>query len=74
MAWVVSTAAALILIIGIYEYPAFAYYGSKLVSWTSLSCTEVAEHGYGQRVDKSTTLDDGTVITINSVVADFPEH
>ncbi|WP_327204704.1 DUF4179 domain-containing protein [Paenibacillus sp. DMB20] len=68
-AWVASAAAALILIVGIYEYPAFAYYFNK-VSLSSLSFSEVAEQGYGQRVDKSITLHDGTVITIDGVIAD----
>lgn len=71
--WVASAAAALILIVGIYEYPAFAYYGVKLFNQnelSSLSFSEVAEQGYGQKVNKSTTLHDGTVITINGVIAD----
>lgn len=73
MTWVASSAAALLLIIGTYQYPAFAYYGGKLlnkIELTSLSFTEVAEQGYGQTVNKSTTLDDGTVIIINGVIAD----
>ncbi|MBS5909051.1 MAG: DUF4179 domain-containing protein [Paenibacillus macerans] len=72
-AWIASTAAALILIVGIFEYPAFAYYGGKLLNQselTSLSFSEVAEQGYGQQVNQSKTLDDGTVITINGVIAD----
>lgn len=73
MTWVVSSAAALLLIVGTYQYPAFAYYGGKLlnkIELSSLSFTEVAEKGYGQVVNKSTTLPDGTVITINGVIAD----
>ncbi|MFD3274060.1 DUF4179 domain-containing protein [Paenibacillus dendritiformis] len=72
-AWVASVAAALILMAGVYEYPALAYYGSKLfnsVSLNSLSFAEVMEQGFGQRVNKSTTLKDGTVLTINGVIAD----
>ncbi|MDQ6422261.1 DUF4179 domain-containing protein [Paenibacillus sp. LHD-117] len=72
-AWVASSAAALLLIVGTYQYPAFAYYGGKLLSkmeLSSLSFSEVAEQGYGQTVNKSKTLDDGTVITINGVIAD----
>lgn len=71
--WFASAAAALLLIVGTYQYPALAYYGDKLLSrneLSSLSFTEVAEKGYGQTVNKSTTLDDGTVITINGVIAD----
>src|SRR4030095_379154 len=62
--WTVSAAAALILIITTYQYPALAYYGGKLLSGrdlTSLNFTEVAEHGYGQTINKSKTLKDGTV-------------
>ncbi|OAB44939.1 DUF4179 domain-containing protein [Paenibacillus antarcticus] len=73
MIWVVSLAAGLLLVVGTYQYPAFAYYGNKLfnkIELTSLSFSEVAEQGYGQTVNKSTTLDDGTVISINGVIAD----
>lgn len=73
MTWVASTVAALLLIIGTYQYPAFAYYGSKLLDKTdlySLSFSDVADQGYGQTVNKSKTLDDGTVITIEGVIAD----
>lgn len=73
LTWGISTAAALLLIAGMYEYPAFAYYGGKLLNQselTSLSFSEVAEQGYGQQVNQSKTLDDGTVITINGVIAD----
>ncbi|WP_338112666.1 DUF4179 domain-containing protein [Paenibacillus dendritiformis] len=68
-----SVAAALILMVGVYEYPALAYYGSKLfnsVSLNALSFAEMMEQGFGQRVNKSTTLKDGTVLTINGVIAD----
>ncbi|ANY71261.1 DUF4179 domain-containing protein [Paenibacillus ihbetae] len=71
--WVASAAAALILIAGLYQYPAFAYYGAKLLDrseLSSLSFSEVAEQGYGQTVNKSKTFDDGTVITVNGVIAD----
>ncbi len=73
MIWVASSAAALLLTVGTYQYPAFAYYGGKLlnkIELNSLSFSEVAEQGYGQTVNKSKTLDDGTVITINGVIAD----
>lgn len=73
MAWVALTAAAVLLLAGSYQYPAFAYYGGKLlnkVELGSLSFDEVAEQGYGQTVNKSKTLDDGTVITVNGVIAD----
>lgn len=73
MIWIASSAAALLLTAGTYHYPAFAYYGAKLFNKTeliSLNFSEVAKQGYGQTVNKSKTLDDGTVITINGVIAD----
>jgi hypothetical protein len=73
LTWSLSIAAALILIISTYQYPAFAYYGGKLlnrVELNSLSFSEVAEQGYGQTINKSKTLRDGTVITIDGVIAD----
>ncbi|MWC30642.1 DUF4179 domain-containing protein [Paenibacillus sp. MMS18-CY102] len=73
VAWVVSLAAAFLLIVGTYQFPAFAYYGGKLLSQMeldSLKFAEVAQHGYGQAVNKSKTFDDGTVIAINGVIAD----
>ncbi|WIV17408.1 DUF4179 domain-containing protein [Paenibacillus polygoni] len=73
MTWFASSAAALLLIFGSYHYSAFAYYGGMLLNkmeLNSLSFSEVAERGYGQTVNKSTTLDDGTVITIEGVIAD----
>lgn len=69
VAWIASAVAALILMVGAYEYPALAYYLNK-VNLNSLSFAEVMEQGYGQKVNKSTTLQDGTVLTINGVIAD----
>lgn len=71
--WGASAAAAFLLVVMTYQYPAFAYYGGKLLNQTelnSLSFAEVAEHGYGQTINKSKTLKDGTVITIDGVIAD----
>ncbi|GAE08929.1 hypothetical protein JCM10914_5266 [Paenibacillus sp. JCM 10914] len=71
--WGLSSAAALLLLVGAYQYPAFAYYGGMLlnkIELSSLSFAELAEQGYGQSVNKSKTLADGTVITINGVIAD----
>lgn len=72
-AWIASVAAAIILMVGVYEYPALAYYGVKLfggVSLNSLSFTEMMDQGLGQKVNKSTTLKDGTILTINGLIAD----
>ncbi|MEC0240175.1 DUF4179 domain-containing protein [Paenibacillus dokdonensis] len=71
--WAAAIAAALFLIVGTYQYPAFAYYGGKLLNSSelnSLSFAEVAEQGYGQTINKSKTLPDGTVITVEGVIAD----
>ncbi|PWV99676.1 uncharacterized protein DUF4179 [Paenibacillus cellulosilyticus] len=73
MVWGAAMAAAFLLIVGTYQYPAFAYLGGKLLSkieLSSLSFSEVADQGYGQTVNKSKTLDDGTVIMIEGVIAD----
>ncbi|QHW29911.1 DUF4179 domain-containing protein [Paenibacillus rhizovicinus] len=71
--WSLTAAAALMLFVLVYQYPAFAYYGGKLLNRNdlySLSFSELAEQGYGQTVGKSKTLKDGTVLTINGVIAD----
>ncbi|MCM3293383.1 DUF4179 domain-containing protein [Paenibacillus sp. MER 180] len=70
-AWIASVVAAIILIIGVYEYPALAYYGSKLFGGVNFnSIADVMKQGVAQEVNKSTTLKDGTVLTINGVIAD----
>ncbi|MFB0840544.1 DUF4179 domain-containing protein [Paenibacillus oleatilyticus] len=69
VAWISSAVAALILMVGVYEYPALAYYFNK-VNFSALSFAEVMEQGYGQKVNKSMTLRDGTVLTIHGVIAD----
>lgn len=73
MIWLASSAAALLLIVGTYQYPAFAYYGGRLLNQmelNSLSFAEMEEQGYGQTINKSKTLLDGSIITINGVIAD----
>ncbi|MFC4809600.1 DUF4179 domain-containing protein [Paenibacillus sp. GCM10023250] len=73
LTWSLSAAAALLLFVLTYQYPAFAYYGGKLLNraeLSTLSFGEVAEQGYGQAIGKSMTLQDGTVITVNGVIAD----
>ncbi|OPA73031.1 hypothetical protein BVG16_30630 [Paenibacillus selenitireducens] len=67
-AWISSAAAAIILMVGVYEYPALAYFFN--INLNALSFAEVVEQGYGQPVNKSTTLQDGTVVTIQGVIAD----
>ncbi|WP_238655310.1 DUF4179 domain-containing protein [Paenibacillus piscarius] len=71
--WVATAAAALLLMVGVYQYPALAYYGGKLFNQTelyTLGFSGVAEHGYGQTVNKSMKLENGIVFTINGVIAD----
>ncbi|MEK3763047.1 DUF4179 domain-containing protein [Paenibacillus sp. FSL P4-0338] len=71
--WVATAAAALLLTVGVYQYPALAYYGGKLFNQTelyTLGFSGVAEHGYGQTVNKSMTLENGIVLTVNGVIAD----
>ena len=70
--WFGLSAAALVLIIGTYQYPALTYYGNKMFNMelNASSFSEASEEGYGQVVNKSTTLEDGTVITVERVIAD----
>ncbi|MCM3127021.1 DUF4179 domain-containing protein [Paenibacillus provencensis] len=70
--WFGLTAAALVLIVGTYQYPALTYYGNELFNMglNASSFSEAATEGYGQEVNKSTTLDDGTLITVDRVIAD----
>lgn len=71
--WAISAAAALLLFAGVYQYPALAYYGSKLFDreeLIQLDFSELVEQGYGQTIDKTITLDDGTVITVDGVISD----
>ncbi|WP_405109013.1 DUF4179 domain-containing protein [Paenibacillus sp. FSL K6-1217] len=71
--WVATTAAALLLTVGVYQYPVLAYYGGKLFSQSDLSTLNFAEavkQGYGQAVNQNTTLKDGTIFTIKDVIAD----
>ncbi|WP_340022074.1 DUF4179 domain-containing protein [Paenibacillus sp. FSL K6-1096] len=71
--WIATAAAALLLTVGVYQYPALAYYGGKLFNQTelyTLGFAGVAEHGYGQAVNKSKTLENGIVFTINGLIAD----
>ncbi|ETT72408.1 hypothetical protein C173_13740 [Paenibacillus sp. FSL R7-277] len=71
--WAATAAAAMLLTVGVYQYPALAYYGGKLFNQTdlyTLGFSGVAEHGYGQTINKSITLENGIVFTINGVIAD----
>ncbi|NQX49681.1 DUF4179 domain-containing protein [Paenibacillus tritici] len=71
--WVAASAAALLLTVGVYQYPALAYYGGKLFSQSELNTVnfaQVVKEGYGQAVNQSKTLKDGTIFTIKAVIAD----
>ncbi|MEK3834269.1 MULTISPECIES: DUF4179 domain-containing protein [unclassified Paenibacillus] len=71
--WAATAAAAMLLTVGVYQYPALAYYGGKLFSQTELNTVnfaQVVKQGYGQTVNQSKTLKDGTVFTIKGVIAD----
>ncbi|WP_342548827.1 DUF4179 domain-containing protein [Paenibacillus sp. FSL P2-0089] len=71
--WAATAAAAMLLTVGVYQYPALAYYGGKLFSQTDLNTvnfTQVVKQGYGQAVNQSKTLKDGTVFTVKGVIAD----
>ncbi|WP_339313217.1 DUF4179 domain-containing protein [Paenibacillus sp. FSL M7-0896] len=71
--WAATAAAAMLLTVGVYQYPALAYYGGKLFSQADLNTvnfTQVVKQGYGQAVNQSKTLKDGTVFTVKGVIAD----
>ncbi|MFF2089377.1 DUF4179 domain-containing protein [Paenibacillus sp. NPDC058174] len=73
LTWIATAAAAFFLIAGTYQYPAFAYFSGKLFNKAelhTLSFAELSDQGYGQTVNTSKTLKDGTVITISGVIAD----
>ncbi|RSD28434.1 DUF4179 domain-containing protein [Mesobacillus subterraneus] len=56
-----------------YNFNAFAYYGKKLLGFDEVlnaTMKDLNEKGMGQAVDKKTTLDDGTELTIDGVMTD----
>ncbi|MEK3903110.1 DUF4179 domain-containing protein [Paenibacillus sp. FSL R7-0179] len=71
--WAATAAAAMLLTVGVYQYPVLAYYGGKLFSQSdliTLNFAEVVKQGYGQTVNQSETLKDGTIFTVKDVIAD----
>lgn len=68
-------AAALIMltILAGYNYNALAYYSKKILGFENhLSGTlkQLNEDGFGQSIDQSITLEDGTILTINGIISD----
>lgn len=57
-----------------WSYPALAFYGKTLFGYEELmtkSIQQLNEEGYGQRINKSIELEDGTVITIEGIMSDL---
>ena len=56
------------------NYPALAFYGKTFFGYEELmteSIQKLNEEGYGQQVNKSIELEDGTVITIEGIMSDL---
>ena len=71
--WRVAAVIMLVTVISGNHYNAFAYYGKQLLGFDGLlhgTLQQLNDEGMGQIVDKKTTLVDGTVLTINGVMAD----
>ncbi|WP_410771286.1 DUF4179 domain-containing protein [Fontibacillus sp. BL9] len=71
--WKAAAAVLLFIVILGSNYPAFAYYGKQLFGFDGLingTLQELNDQGKGQSVEKKMTLEDGTVLTINGLMAD----
>ncbi|RCX18654.1 uncharacterized protein DUF4179 [Fontibacillus phaseoli] len=70
-----KAAAAVLLFIAVLgsNYPAFAYYGKQLLGFDGLisgTLQDLNDQGKGQSVEKKMTLEDGTELTIDGLMAD----
>ncbi|AZK48474.1 DUF4179 domain-containing protein [Paenibacillus lentus] len=72
--WKAAAVALLFLVVFGYHYDAFAYYGKKLLGFDELiggsQLQELNEQGLGQLIGKTTKLENGTVVTIDGIMAD----
>ncbi len=70
---VVLVAAILLFSLTSYNYPALAYYSKKMIGFEgvpNLTLAVLNEQEKGQVIDKSVTLSDGTVFTIDGIMTD----
>lgn len=72
--WVPLSVAAIVLVIFItYQSNAIAYYGKKLLGFDTLmtqSLKDLNEKGFGQNIEQSFLLENGTTLTINGLMSD----
>ncbi|AOZ91186.1 DUF4179 domain-containing protein [Paenibacillus crassostreae] len=71
--WKVVAIAIIFMVIVGNNYNAFAYYGKKLLGFDEIingTLKELNEAGMGQIVDETTTLANGTMLTINGLMSD----
>ncbi len=72
--WFPLSAAVIILLIFMtYQSSALAYYGKKLLGFDTImnqSLKDLNEKGFGQNIEKSYLLENGTVLTINGLMSD----
>ena len=70
--WLIS-AAILFLGFAVINYPALAFYGKTLFGYEEImseSIQKLNEEGYGQAINEQITLHDGTILTIEGIMAD----
>ena len=70
--WLIS-AAVLFLGFAVINYPALAFYGKTLFGYEEImseSIQKLNEEGYGQAINEQITLHDGTILTIEGIMAD----
>ena len=71
--WLI-VAAVFCIAFASWNYPALAFYGKTLFGYEELmteSIQQLNEEGYGQQINKSIELEDGTVITIEGIMSDL---
>jgi len=63
----------ILLLLGSLNYNALAYYGKKITGYEALVSEHIAalhEAGEGQQIDKTVTLNDGTLFIVDALVSD----
>lgn len=70
--WIAVAAMMFFILIG-YNYNALAYYGKKILGFDHRlfgTLKDLNESGFGQPIDQSVELHDGTILTINGMMTD----
>jgi len=68
-----ATLLIVFILLGSFNYNAFAYYGKKIVGYEKLVSEHIAtlhEAGEGQQINKTVRMDDGTLFIIDALVSD----